>query len=296
MPSPSAPPEETVLLAPSKINLFLYIGARRPDGYHDIETFFLPLSEPADTLSFRRFDEPGDLTFACSDPSLETEDNLVVRAYRRFGERTGFSPRLQTILTKHIPYGAGLGGGSSDAATMLRYLNERAGTKALPPAELAALALTLGADVPFFLLGGPARAQGVGERLVADDPGLTGCYVVVICPRLTISTAWAYAALDASRTAQSHTSQNYLTSVFEENRRAFCVTGRPLRNDFEPVVFAAHPELGRIKERLLACGAACALLSGSGSAVYGLFRGRQTAALALTEFSGNDARVCIASL
>jgi 4-diphosphocytidyl-2-C-methyl-D-erythritol kinase len=296
MLSPPLAAEEIALVAPAKVNLYLHIGPRRDDGYHEIETFFLPLPEPADTLSFRLFDEPGDLDFACSDPELETDDNLVARAYRRFGERTGFSPRLEVTLTKHIPHGAGLGGGSSDAATMLRFLNDRAGTRALPPDELSALALGLGADVPFFLLGGPARASGVGERLVPEDPGLAGIYVVVACPRIKVSTAWAYAALDASRSSPAKAGGNYLTRVFEENKRAFCVTGRPLRNDFEPVVFAAHPELGRIKERLLACGAGGALLSGSGSSVYGLFRERQQAALALAEFSGNDPRVFVASL
>ena len=157
---------------------------------------------------------------------------------------------------------------------MLRFLNDHAGDRALDETALAALALTLGADVPFFLLGRPARATGVGERLVPDDPGLAGFFVVVVCPRTRIATAWAYAALDASRDLPPKPGENCLTSVFEKNRRAFCVTGQPLRNDFESVVFAASPEIGRIKERLLACGAAAALLSGSGSAVFGLFRER----------------------
>jgi 4-diphosphocytidyl-2-C-methyl-D-erythritol kinase len=293
---PPTPTDEATLRAPSKVNLFLRVGSRRADGYHDIETFFLPLPEPADTFLVRFFDEPGNLDFLCSEPELETEDNLVVRAYRSFGERTGFFPRLEVTLTKRIPHGAGLGGGSSDAATLLRYLNDHAGARTLTESDLAGLALRLGADVPFFLLARPARAGGVGERLKPDDPGLAGMFVVVVCSRQRVSTAWAYAALDASRSSPPKAGENCLTSVFLENRRTFCVTGQPLRNDFESVVFAAYPGLGRIKERLLACGAAGALLSGSGSAVFGLFRERAMATLAMAEFSGNDPSVFVTSL
>jgi len=288
--------EETAIPIPCKINLFLQVGPRRADGYHDIETFFLPVPEPADAFYIRRFDEPGDIDFTCSDPELETDDNLVVRAYRAFASRTGFAPRLEVGLKKRIPYGAGLGGGSSDAAAMLRYLNDRAGPLALEAPQLAEVALGLGADVPFFLLGRPALASGRGERLVPEGPGLAGFYLVLVCPAIRIATAWAYAALDASRSFPGRSGANLLTSVFAGNKRAFCVTGRPMQNDFESVVFAAHPEIGRVKERLLALGAAGALLSGSGSAVYGLFRERHAAVLALAECSGNGPRAFVASL
>jgi len=296
MASPPNCTEETAIPVPCKVNLRLAVGARRADGYHDIDTFFLPLPEPADAFYIRRFDEPGDIDFTCSDPELETDDNLVVRAYRTFAAATGFSPRLEVGLKKRIPHGAGLGGGSSDAATMLRYLNDRAGPATLTEAALSRLALTLGADVPFFLLDGPALASGVGERLAPCDPGLAGWYAAVVCPTSRVKTAWAYAALDAARTFPTKLGGEFLTSVFEANKRSFCVTGAPLRNDFEPVVFAAHPELGRVKERLLALGAAGALLSGTGSAVFGLFRQRHTAALALAELSGNGPRTFLAPL
>lgn len=294
-PSP-IPTEETAIPVPCKVNLYLRVGPRRPDGYHDLDTFFLPVAEPSDALFIRRFDEPGDIDFTCSDPSLETDDNLVVRAYRCFADRTGYRPRLEVGLKKRIPYGAGLGGGSSDAASLLRYCNDRAGPAALSEPDLAQLALGLGADVPFFLLDGPARATGVGEKLVPQDPELTGFFLVVVCPRQRIPTAWAYAALDTSRNFPAKPGTELLTSVFEGNRRTFCVTGRPLQNDFEPIVFDTHPEIGRVKERLLAIGAAGALLSGSGSAVYGLFRARQTAVLALAEFSGNGPTAFLAPL
>jgi len=281
------PAEETVVPIPCKVNLRLAVGARRPNGYHDIDTFFLPLPEPADAMRVRRFDEPGDIDFICSDPELETDDNLVVRAYRAYAAATGFSPRLEIALTKHIPHGAGLGGGSSDAAALLRYLNDRAGEASLSATDLASLALTLGADVPFFLQGTPATATGLGEALIPADPGLAGWCAVVVCPAIRVNTAWAYAALDAARAFPEKAGASLLTTVFDANKRAFCVTGAPMRNDFESVVFAAHPELGRVKERLLALGAAGALLSGSGSAVFGLFRQRQTASLALAVLSGS---------
>ncbi len=288
--------EETTIPVPCKVNLRLSVGPQRNDGYHDIETVFLPLPEPADAFSIRRFDGPGDIDFTCSDPDLESEDNLVVRAYRAFAAATGYAPRLEVMLKKRIPHGAGLGGGSSDAATMLAYLNERAGAAALSRNGLARLAVTLGADVPFFLQNGPAMATGVGERLVSVNPGLLGWHAVVACPHCRVNTAWAYAALDASRTFPVKRGTHYLTSVFEANKRSFCVTGAPMRNDFEPVVFAAHPEIGRVKERLLALGAAGALLSGTGSAVFGLFRDRRAAVMAMAQLSGDGPRVFLASL
>jgi len=288
--------EETAIPVPCKVNLRLRVGLRRSDGYHDIDTFFLPLPEPADAFYIRRFDEPGDIEFTCSNPELETDDNLVVRAYRTYAAATGFSPRLEVGLRKRIPHGAGLGGGSSDAATMLRYVNDRAGPAALSETDLAALALHLGADVPFFLYGRPAIASGEGAKLVPTDPGLSGWYAAVVCPPARVKTAWAYAALDAARSFPAKPGQEFLTSVFEANKRAFCVTGAPLRNDFESVVFNAHPELGRVKERLLALGAAGALLSGTGSAVFGLFRQRHAAVLALAELSGNGPRAFLAPL
>ena len=296
MASSPIPAEETVFPIPCKVNIRLAVGARRPSGYHDIDTFFLPLPEPADTMRVRRYDEAGDIDFTCSDPELETDDNLVVRAYRAYRTATGFSPRLEVDLTKHIPHGAGLGGGSSDAAGLLRYLNDRAGEASLGPADLAVVALTLGADVPFFLLGGPATATGVGETLIPADPGLAGWCAVVVCPSSRVKTPWAYAALDASRTLPQKHGADLLTTVFDASKRAFCVTGAPMRNDFETVVFAAHPELGRVKERLLALGAAGALLSGTGSAVFGLFRQRQTATLALAVLSGSGPRAYLAPL
>lgn len=288
--------EETAIPVPCKINLRLHVGCRHADGYHDIDTFFLPLPEPSDAFFIRRFDETGDIEFTCSDPELETEDNLVVRAYHAFAAATGFSPRLEVGLKKRIPHGAGLGGGSSDAAAMLAYLNDRAGVRAMAENELASLALTLGADVPFFLLGRPALATGIGERLTPADPGLAGWFAVVACSSTRVRTAWAYAALDAARGFPTKPGQELLTSLFGANKRAFCVTGAPLRNDFESVVFAAHPALGRVKERLLALGAAGALLSGTGSAVFGLFRQRQAASLALADLSGNGPRAYLASL
>ena len=288
--------EETAIPVPCKVNLRLAVGPRRADGYHDIATLFLPLPEPADVFSIRRFEGPGDIDFLCSDPELETDDNLVVRAYRAFAAQTGYAPRLEAMLKKRIPYGAGLGGGSADAAAMLSYLNERAGEAALDEAVLARLALGLGADVPFFLQDRPALATGVGERLVPVDVGLSGWHVVVACPAVRVNTAWAYAALDAARTFPEKPGAQSLTRAFDGNKKPLCVTGAPLRNDFESVVFAAHPEIGRVKERLLAFGAAGALLSGTGSAVFGLFRTRHAVVVAMAQLSGNGARVFLASL
>jgi len=296
MVSPQSRTEEIAIAVPCKVNLRLAVGPRRPDGYHDIDTFFLPLPEPADTCYIRWSEAPGDITLTCSDQTLETEDNLVVRAYRAFTQAAGVAPQIEVALEKRIPHGAGLGGGSADAAVLLRFLNDHAGEASLSETDLSRVALTLGADVPFFLLGQPALASGVGEKLVPADPGLAGWFVVVACSSARVNTAWAYAALDTSRKFPTKPERERLTTVFEPNKRTLCVTGAPMRNDFEPVVFAAHPELGRVKERLLALGAAGALLSGTGSAVFGLFRQRHTATLAIMELSGNGSRAFLASL
>lgn len=288
--------DEMTIAVPCKVNLHLHVGPRRADGYHDISTFFLPLSAPSDRLRIRRMDGPGGLTFTCSNPELETSDNLVVRAYSAFAAATGRAPHLEVHLTKDVPYGAGLGGGSADAAAMLTYLNALDAESPLSKEHLAKVAVGLGADVPFFLLGRPALASGIGEKLVPRDPGLQGWHVILVCPSTQVKTAWAYAALDAARSFPAKSGQEFLTSVFDPNKRAFCVTGAPLRNDFEPVVFAAHPELGRAKERLLALGAAGALLSGTGSAVFGLFRQRHAAEIALASLSETGPDVFLAAL
>jgi 4-diphosphocytidyl-2-C-methyl-D-erythritol kinase len=280
----------TRLTAPCKINLFLHIGAKRADGYHDIRTLFYPVAEPCDEL---RVTEAGGggLVLTCSDPALEGEGNLVARAWRAFGERTGFAPDLAVHLVKRTPHGMGLGGGSSDAAAMLRYLNARAGEAALDAAGLSGLAAGLGADVPFFLLGAPALGEGIGERLTPVACDLRAFSLLLVCPGVSVSTAWAYGAFDRLAASSGKLPANALTNRRARSTQTDSGARLVIANDFEPAVFQGFPELRRIKERLLRLGAAAAALSGSGAGLFGLFRDRAGAREAASALRGQGLSV-----
>ena len=263
------------LTAGCKVNLYLEVLGRRPDGYHDLRTLFYPLSEPADTLEISPLPKGGGLKFDCDLEALSGGSNSVVKAYRAFGDATGYRPDLGVRLFKSIPVGAGLGGGSSDAAAMLSYLNENAGDASLSRNELVGLSARIGADVPFFLARVPAWAEGVGERLTPADLDLRGFYLVLACPKVSISTAWAFEAWDTDREKNQGTPGS-LTCASERinSTSRHCLR---LWNSFEHVVFPVHPELRRFKEKLLRLGAAGVVLSGSGAGICALFRGRAQA-------------------
>ena len=270
---------QTTLRTLCKINLFLEITGIRPDGYHELVTLFYPVAEPHDLLEITPADEGTGLTLTCSQPELAGPDNLVARAYRAYAEKTGFAPGLSVHLTKGVPSGAGLGGGSADAAAMLGYCNGQPHEKALSPDDLCALAATLGADVPFFLGAGPAWATGIGDSLRPAPQSLAGLHIVLAVPTGRVVTAWAYRQWDIRQAGQTISTPG-LTIAEGAATRPFCVSGMVIANCFEAVVFPAHPEVRALKERLLASGAAAAAMSGSGSAVFGLFREAPDAAQA----------------
>lgn len=268
----------TILRARPKINLFLRILARRADGFHELDTLFLPLDEPCDLLELAPGPPGSGLTLTCSDPELEGPDNLLAKAYRAFAQATGRAPDLRLHLAKNIPCGAGLGGGSSDAASLLRHLNGNAGNAALPPERLATLAAGLGADVPFFLLDGPARARGIGDRLTPADPDLAGLTLVLVCPPVRVPTAWAYGRFDeAAAQGRAPWAPGFLTRNPMGTKNPSSLLPLTLLNDFEDAVFPAFPEIRQAKETLLAAGAAGAAMSGSGASVFALFRQRERA-------------------
>ena len=262
-----------VLRAGCKINLCLFITGVRPDGWHELDSLFVPLAEPHDTLRLRPANGSG-LAVACEEPGIDPENNTLTRAYDLFAVASGFAPGLEVRLEKGVPHGSGLGGGSADAAALLLWLNSAA-PNPLQTEELKSLAVRVGADVPFFLLNAPCRALGVGDVLEPCRTGLEDWHVVLVCPPVRIATSWAYQAFDAQARAQT------LTACGARN---ICRTslgagwpGVPLVNDFEPVVFAAHPDVRLCKEHLLRCGADGAVMSGSGAAVAGLFRSKKAA-------------------
>ncbi|WP_417914915.1 4-(cytidine 5'-diphospho)-2-C-methyl-D-erythritol kinase [Candidatus Electronema sp. JM] len=262
--------------APAKINLYLKILGRRPDGYHELDTLMQKIAL-YDELELSLPDTPG-IQLICQHADLpEDEGNIVFRAARLFLEQTGkadFGVRI--VLRKRIPLAAGLGGGSSDAAAVLRGLNQLTGAGCTTE-ELAVMGLRLGADVPFFVQEHPAAwAGGIGERLEPAEP-LRGCTVLLVNPGIAVSTKWAYETFSqtAGRIALTAAGKKFNLSNFSNEsglplrRRAFLPSD--LLNDLERVTAEKHRVIGRLKARLLAAGAAGAMMSGSGSTVFGLF-------------------------
>lgn len=262
------------LSAPAKINLSLFITGKRADGYHDLESLFVPVPGLADSLEI----SPGAAGSGCTvDPQLPDcppEKNLVFKAWRAYKDATGFAPDIAVRLTKRIPTGMGLGGGSSDAAAMLRWLQDQAGSRALAPGALCTLAAAIGADVPFFLQHGPALAEGIGEMLTPVALDLSAFTLVLALPRAHVSTPWAYAQWDARDQEKNRAvgRNERLTTPGTTNKRRVSLSPVVVRNDFEVVVFPSCPDLRVIKEQLLGLGAVCAVMSGSGAGIASLFR------------------------
>jgi 4-diphosphocytidyl-2-C-methyl-D-erythritol kinase len=265
-------------LTPAKITPIVRVLARRDDGFHEVRLALVPVALH-DSISWWPGGTGLELQVESREPLGPTEDNLVYRAALAYQSATGRPLRGRLHLTKRVPTGAGLGGGSANAAGTLAVLNRLDGGP-LPEQRLWQLAQELGSDVPFFLQPHPQWAEGRGERLhpIAGFPTLP---VLVIKPPFSIATAQAYRAVrprpDPLPGAPPYPALDTLAAVVAA-----------LVNDFEPALFPAHPALSPIKERLLAAGARGALLSGSGSAIFGLFadapaRDRAAAALAQAE-------------
>jgi 4-diphosphocytidyl-2-C-methyl-D-erythritol kinase len=250
----------------AKINWTLQVLGKRSDNYHEIATVLQTISLH-DELTFDRGD--GDLfVLSCNDPSLPVDEtNLVSRAAAALREHTANRSGATVHLEKHIPSQAGLGGGSSNAAVALMGLNQlwQCG---LSLVELSEISATIGADVPFFLTAGTASGEGTGTRLSAL-PDAPKSFLLIVSPLASVSTREAYEALNRpSLTTSSSTS--ILARSFAGSNLAECDQW-PLNNDFEDVIFEIEPEIKRAKEALLESGARGALLTGSGSSVFGIF-------------------------
>lgn len=251
-----------LLLPNCKINIGLNVVRRRPDGYHDLETVFypVPLRDNLDFRELREPDVPYRLLTAGARIEGEAADNLVVKVYLSLKEEFSLPP-LEISLYKKIPMGAGLGGGSSDAAFMMTGLNEyyRLG---LSDGEMERRLVKFGADCPFFVRNKPAFATGVGDELTPCGVSLRGMHLVLVKPDVSVSTREAYASVKPGAAAVPlRKAVAQPVEVWKD-----CVA-----NDFERSVFPQHPELAAIKRTLYDMGALYASMSGSGSTMYGLF-------------------------
>lgn len=246
-----------------KINLGLHIVGKRPDGYHNLETLFLPVRDLCDELEI--------VPASGSDTTMRQEgilldnapgDNLCMKAYRLLHDEFGIPP-VTIRLTKHIPFGAGLGGGSSDAAFTLKMLNEMF-SLGLATADLERRAAQLGADCTFFIQNRPAYATGIGDQLEPIGLDLSAYRIAIeIPPDEHVSTREAYAGL--------HLQGGSRPDLRQAARQPVAQWRETIVNDFEASVFPAHPAIAALKDEMYRRGALYASMTGSGAAVFGLF-------------------------
>ncbi len=251
------------MLTPAKINLFLRITGRRSDGYHELDSVFLPVSLYDRITLEARAAPASEVSLRCNWADLPLDGrNLALRAATLFLDQTGLRWRVRINLHKEIPAAAGLGGGSSDAGAVLRLMAQRARIEV--PA-LAAAALRLGADVPFFLDPRPARIGGVGER-ITDIASRFDLHLVIGVPPIAVPTAEIYRYL--KRADWSGPGPEALPALVDADAAAAGL----LVNDLERPALARYPQIGEVKVLLKHLGAAEALMSGSGGAVFGIFQ------------------------
>jgi 4-diphosphocytidyl-2-C-methyl-D-erythritol kinase len=251
-----------IVFPKAKINLGLRITRKRPDGYHDIETVFYPVSFN-DALEFIVTGEhlhKDILTVTGINTGSNPEDNLVIKALRKLREEYSF-PFLKVHLHKVIPVGAGLGGGSSNAAFILKAVN-RFFDLSIDDIKLKAIALELGSDCPFFIDNVPAFASGRGELLVPVRPVLSGYYIIILNPGVGINTREAYQNCFPGEPSES---------LLLLTKRSVKKWKELIINDFEEYAFKKYPLIGEIKNELYNSGALFSSMSGSGSSVYGIF-------------------------
>ena len=270
--------KQLALKAPAKINYLLDVIRRRPDGYHDLRMIMQRVNL-CDEIDITLNDTPG-LSVTCGRQGVpDGPGNIAWKAARILLDMAGTGQGATISITKNVPVAAGLGGGSSDAASVLMGMNELLGLK-LSDKQLIEIGVKLGADVPFFIFKQTALAEGIGEQLQAMPP-MPPAWVLLVNPGVHVSTAWVYRSLQL-------TNQKTLAMLpkFFDSIDNIC---QILSNDLEDVTIPAFPVIGDIKNRMLEMGASGAMMSGSGPTVFGLFRDRELAEKArrtLTENTG----------
>ena len=247
----------------AKINIGLYVTRRREDGYHDLETIFypIPLHDNLSISPLKMSDAPYHLQTAGHKIEGNPDDNLIVKVYKQLAEEFDL-PALDIYLYKRIPMGAGLGGGSSDAAAMIKLLNETFDL-GLSIADMERRVARLGADCAFFVQGKPAFATGIGDILTPIELSLSGMHLVLVKPDIFVSTKEAYGGIVPA--TPEHDLLESIKAPIAEWRHT-------VSNDFEKNVFRLYPEIAAIKQTLYDMGAVYASMSGSGSTVFALFQ------------------------
>ena len=259
-----------------KINIGLRVVRKREDGYHDLETIFYPVYALHDELEVEAITNNTTQHYTTLHDSIQflqeglavdcpAEDNLIIKCYQRMQAKYPQIGDVRIRFKKNIPFGAGLGGGSSDAAHMAIALNEIFAL-GLTKEQLAEAVRPLGADCPFFIYNTPCYAEGIGDKLTPISLDLSGLRLIMIKPNSGVSTREAYSGIIRHPEVEGQIKQAL------QDRQSFADMRPLLVNDFEQTVFPLHPEIAEIKQRLLDAGAVYAAMSGSGSTVFGLFQ------------------------
>jgi len=280
--------QSSIHLAPAKLNLRLKITGRRPDGYHNLVSIMAPVSL-FDRIELQ-ITSRNLITISCEGFSAPADkENLACRAAQAFFAKTGIDHGLSIKLTKNIPVAAGLGGGSSDAACVLKALNQ-IWSCPLSAKELAELALGLGADVPFFLIEKPCIVRGIGEILepIEKWPKL---WYIIVTPPIRVSTAWVYGNLNWSPlegTGELELTKDEYQFIIANLKKKVFVIARVLDNDLERVTASHFPAIEDIKKTLMDSGSDGVLMSGSGPSVFGVFGSKDRARQAKTDLTSLD--------
>ncbi|HSL88659.1 MAG TPA: 4-(cytidine 5'-diphospho)-2-C-methyl-D-erythritol kinase [Ignavibacteriaceae bacterium] len=262
--------------SPVKINIGLNIIRKREDGFHDLETIFYPLNLN-DEITFTKSDS---FLFTSNDELLNKEPtNLIIKAKEELEGVSGKTLNVKIELKKNIPIGAGLGGGSSNAAITLKTLNSflEPSLTAGRPELLSVVALKLGSDVPYFLNPVPAFAESRGEKIIPINLKIDKT-ILIVNPGLHISTKWAFGLIKPHKQKVSLKSLINYKEISIDDLKQIAV------NDFEEVVFPAYPEIKYIKEVMMNCGAIISMMTGTGSTVFGIFKNKKAAEEAALKF------------
>ncbi len=263
----------------SKTNLFIKILGKNSDNYHEIETLFLPLDNPSDIIHLS--DSATGIVIECEDRNVPCDSrNLCYKAAKQYADYANIIPSWKIVIEKNIPIAAGMGGGSSNAATVLNILQEK--YNALEEKQVAKIAKNIGADVPFFLNPKPSTATGIGENLIPLDFQIPKLPIMIIIPRFPVSAKWAYDNKLIKK--ESSNLENLLNSLKENNIEE---VAKNLHNDLEYSLFQKFPLLDILKQEINNQGALKTLITGSGPTLFALFESQEKLNIAKKELKQN---------